>query len=227
MSSSHAQSGKSSLQVVILLLDLFLLRSSGLGETVSGHGGLPGRVLQANLSQDPVVDVLGVGSRARILHHFESIAHHFGLDAGLLHLHGERLHRLHHLLGVHVGVDSLHDLGARLERLKNLLVHLHACHLVLHHGHLAGHRPVLVSLSAIPGDVLAQNLRGVVLARLGQPLDFLHGLGLLALQCLDLSLEFAVSARNDTFLLASRLLWVDFLLFVSHIYCELFSRGVN
>ena len=223
---SHSQSSQSSLQVIVLLLDLFLLSSCRLGEAVRGHCGLSRRILEPDLTQDSIVDVLSVCCRARILHHFEGIAHHFRLDACLFHLHGERLHRLHHLLRVHVRVDRLHDLGAWLERLEDLLVHLHACHLVLHDSHLAGHSSVLVSLSSIPGNVLGQNLGSVVLASLRQPLDLLHGLCFLTLKRFDLSFELAVRSSDDTFLLASCLFWVNFLLFVSHIYCELLSRGV-
>ena len=167
--SSHTESRQASLQAIVLRLGLFRLRCRGLslGNRACRYGGLSCCVLESNFPENAIVDVLGIGSRARILHHFECIAHHFRLDAGLLHLHGERLHCLLHLGGIHVRIDRGHDLRTRLQRLEHLLVHLHARHLVLHDRHLTCHASILVALGPIPGDILGQNLRRIVLSRLG------------------------------------------------------------
>ena len=114
-----------------------------------------------------------------------------------------------------------------MKRLEHLLVHLHARHLVLHDGHLTGHAAILVALGAIPGNILGQNLCSVVLSCLGQALDLLHSLGLLALEALDLSLQLSVGSGDDALLFTGGLLRVDNWLFVSHFRLfMIFSRGV-
>ena len=127
----------------------------------------------ADLAKDLIVYFVSLLLVVRILHHIESIAHHFLLQAHFFRFFSKISHNLVHRLWVHLAIHLGHNVVDPFQTFHHLRVHLGLSKHVHYPVHLTCHGVVHVDLFSRADQVFWHELRWPMLILRGQVLDLL------------------------------------------------------